>query len=223
MKAKVIDIKGKENNQIELNDYVFNIKPNRHVIYEAIKNELANKRQGTSSTKTKGEVKGSGKKPWRQKGTGRARVGTRRNPVWTGGGIAFGPKPRDYSYVLPKKIKRLAIRSILSLKNINGKLKVIENFEIENGKTKEIKLIFSPIFKDEKSALILTNNDNTILIKRAGRNLPWLNCLSFNKLSAHALYYSKNIAITEDAVNELNNFFKKENKKSKIALDKGTK
>ena len=223
MKAKVIDIKGKENNQIELSDYVFNIKPNRHVIYEAIKNELANKRQGTSSTKTKGEVKGSGKKPWRQKGTGRARVGTRRNPVWTGGGIAFGPKPRDYSYVLPKKIKRLAIRSILSLKNINGKLKVIENFEIENGKTKEIKLIFSPIFKDEKSALILTNNDNTILIKRAGRNLPWLNCLSFNKLSAHALYYSKNIAITEDAVNELNNFFKKENKKSKIALDKGTK
>ena len=223
MKAKVIDIKGKENNQIELNDYVFNIKPNRHVIYEAIKNELANKRQGTANTKTKGEVRGSGKKPWRQKGTGRARVGTRRNPVWTGGGIVFGPKPRDYSYPLPKKVKRFAIRSILSLKNINGKLKVIENFKIENGKTKEIKVIFSPIFKNEKSALILANNDNAALIKRAGRNLPWLNCLSFNRLSAHALYYSKNIVITEDAVNELNIFFKKENKKSKVVLDKEIK
>lgn len=213
MKAKVIDIKGKENNQIELNDYVFNIEPNRDVIYEAIKNELANKRQGTASTKTKGEVRGSGIKPWRQKGTGRARVGTRRNPVWTGGGVVFGPKPRDYSYSLPKKVKRLAIRSILSLKNKNGKLKVIENFKVENGKTKEIKSIFSPILNDEKSALILSNNDNATLIKRAGRNLPWLKCFSFNRLSAHALFYSKNITLTEEAVNELNNFFKKETKK----------
>lgn len=212
MKAKVIDIKGKENSQIELDNYVFNITPNRAVIYEAIRNELANKRQGTHSTKTKGEVNGSGAKPWKQKGTGRARVGTKRNPVWTGGGIAFGPKPRDYSYVLPKKVKRLAIRSILSLKNKKGKLKVIENFKIENGKTKEIKTIFTPLFNNEKSSLILSENENSILIKRAGKNLPWLNCLSYNRLSAHKLYYSENIAITEDAIKELNNFFKEKKK-----------
>jgi large subunit ribosomal protein L4 len=212
MKANVIDIKGKEGNQIELNNYVFNIVPNRAAIYEAIKNELANKRHGTHSTKTKGEVQGSGAKPWKQKGTGRARVGTKRNPVWTGGGIAFGPKPRDYSYTLPKKVKRLAIRSILSLKNRKGKIKVIENFKIENGKTKEIKLIFSPLFNNVRSSLILSENENSILIKRAGKNLPWLNCLSYNRLSAHKLFYSEYIAITEDAINGLNTFFKEKKK-----------
>ena len=207
MKAAIIDINGKEKSQIELNDEVFNINPNRHVIYEAIKNELANRRQGTSSTKTKGEVKGSGAKPWKQKGTGRARVGTKRNPVWTGGGVAFGPKPRDYSYKLPKKVKRLAIRSILSLKNKEGNLKIIENFSLKEPKTKEVNLIFKPILNEEKSSLILTNSDSTLLIKRAGRNLPWLRCLSFNRMNAHTLYYSKNIVIAEDAVNELNKFF----------------
>ena len=207
MKAAIIDINGKEKKEIELNDEVFNIKPNRHVIYEAIKNELANRRQGTSSTKTKGEVKGSGAKPWKQKGTGRARVGTKRNPVWTGGGVAFGPKPRDYSYKLPKKIKKLAIRSILSLKNKEGNLKIIENFSLKEPKTKEVNLIFKPILNEEKSSLILTNSDSTLFIKRAGRNLPWLRCLSFNRMNAHTLYYSKNIVIAEDAVNELNKFF----------------
>lgn len=207
MKTAIIDINGKEKNQIELNDEVFNIDPNRHVIYEAIKNELANRRQGTSSTKTKGEVKGSGAKPWKQKGTGRARVGTKRNPVWTGGGVAFGPKPRDYSYKLPKKIKKLAIRSILSLKNKEGNLKVIESFSLKEAKTKEVNSIFKLLLNEEKSSLILINNDSSLLIKRAGRNLPWLRCLSFNRMNAHTLYYSKNIVIAEDAVSELNKFF----------------
>lgn len=207
MKTAIIDINGKEKSQIELNDEVFNIDPNRHVIYEAIKNELANRRQGTSSTKTKGEVKGSGAKPWKQKGTGRARVGTKRNPVWTGGGVAFGPKPRDYSYKLPKKIKKLAIRSILSLKNKEGNLKVIESFSLKEAKTKEVNSIFKLLLNEEKSSLILINNDSSLLIKRAGRNLPWLRCLSFNRMNAHTLYYSKNIVIAEDAVSELNKFF----------------
>ena len=120
MKIKIFDIKGKEKKEIELKDDIFSIKPNKAVIYEVIKNELANKRQGTSSTKTKAEIRGTGKKPFKQKGSGRARVGTRRNPVWRGGGVAFGPKPRDYSYPVNKKIKRLAYKSILSLKNIQG-------------------------------------------------------------------------------------------------------
>ena len=150
MKLKVIDIHGNEKNEIELSDEIFNIKPNKTVVYEVIKNELANRRQGTASTKTKGEVRGSGAKPYRQKGTGRARVGTRRSPVWKGGGIVFGPKPRDYSYSLPKKMKRLAYKSILSLKNIEGNLKIIENFKIENGKTKEIVKIFKTKKKSSK-------------------------------------------------------------------------
>jgi large subunit ribosomal protein L4 len=211
MKVKVIDIKGAEKKEIELNDDVFNIKPSKPAIYEAIKNELANKRQGTSSVKTKAEVSGSGKKPHKQKGTGSARVGTKRNPVWYKGGVAFGPKPRDYSYVLPKKVKRLAFKSILSLKIKEGNLKVIENFKV-GGKTKEVISIFSPIFNQERSSLVLKNNEDSILIRRAGKNLPWLTCLDFNRLNAHSLYYSKKIAITEDAVLELNKFFNKEDK-----------
>jgi large subunit ribosomal protein L4 len=209
MKVDIIDITGKKKNEIELNDNVFNITPNKSAIYEAIKNELANKRQGTASTKTKGEVKGTGAKPWKQKGTGRARVGTRRNPVWRGGGIAFGPKPRDYSYKLPKKIKKLAYKSILSLKNKEGNLKIIENFQIENNKTKEFFKIFKPLLNAEKSSLILGSNEKNILLKRAGRNIPWMSCLSFNRMYAHKLYYSKNIVITEEAAGELNKFFDK--------------
>ncbi|MCK4796181.1 MAG: 50S ribosomal protein L4 [Spirochaetes bacterium] len=212
MKLKVIDIHGNEKNEIELSDEIFNIKPNKTVVYEVIKNELANRRQGTASTKTKGEVRGSGAKPYRQKGTGRARVGTRRSPVWKGGGIVFGPKPRDYSYSLPKKMKRLAYKSILSLKNIEGNLKIIENFKIENGKTKEIVKIFKPLSNNEtKFSLILDDNEEALLIKKAGRNVPWIRCLSFNRMNAHSLYYSKNIFLTEDAVLKINTFF--ENKK----------
>ena len=208
MKAKVMDISGKEIKDIDLNDKVFNITPNRFAIYEAIKNELANRRHGTHSTKTKAEVSGSGAKPHKQKGTGRARVGTKRNPVWYHGGIAFGPKPRDYSYVLPKKVKRLAFKSILSMKNKEGKLKVIENFKLKEAKTKEMVNIFKPILKQEKSTLILFNNDDSVMIKRAGKNLPWLTCINYNRMDARTLHYSKNITITEEAALELNKFFK---------------
>jgi len=209
MKIKVVDIKGKEKKEIELNDNIFNIKPNKSVIYEAIKNELANKRQGTSSCKTKAEVRGSGAKPYRQKGTGRARVGTKRNPVWRGGGVAFGPKPRDFSYRINKKMKNLAYRSILSLKNIEGKLKVIENFELENNKTKEMVNIFKNIINEEKTAVILNDNNSSIYIKRAGKNIPWLRCLNYNRMNAHSLYYARNIVLTEDAANSLNEFLVK--------------
>jgi len=207
MKIGLIDIKGNKKKDIELSDLVFNINPNKTVIYEAIKNELANRRQGTASSKTKAEVRGTGAKPFRQKGTGRARVGTKQNPVWRGGGVAFGPKPRDYSYAIPKKMKQLAYKSILSLKNKEGKLKVIENFKIEDGKTKKMNSIFASLLKEEKSSLILSNNEETLNIKRAGRNISWLKCLSFNRMDVHSLFYSNNIVLTEDAVNELNNFY----------------
>lgn len=207
MKAKVIDINGKEIKEIELNDYIFNIPLNSHVVYEALKNENANKRQGTACTKTKAEVRGTGAKPYRQKGTGRARVGTRRNPVWRGGGVAFGPKPRDYSYKLPKKIKNLAYRTLLSDKLKNGSLKIIENFTLSECKTKEVSKILGPIVSMEKTSVILQDNEDSKTIKKAGKNLPWLTCLNYNRLNIHSLFYSKNIVITEDAVNDLNNFF----------------
>ncbi len=209
MKTKLIDINGVENKEIELNDLVFNIKPSKASIYEVIKNELANLRQGTHSTKTKAEVSGSGAKPHKQKGTGSARVGTKRSPVWRGGGITFGPKPRDYSYKLNKKFKRLAFRSILSMKNQGGILKVIENFKLDNNKTKEFVKIFKPILNEERSTLILNDSDEANLIKRAGKNLPWIKCISYNRMKAHTLYYSKNLILTEEAALKLNDFLAK--------------
>ena len=115
-KVVLYDMKGTEIGEVELNDHVFGIKPNEAVLYDFVKMQLANKRVGTASTKTRAEVRGGGKKPWRQKGTGRARVGSSRNPVWTGGGVVFGPKPRDYSYRLPKMVRRLAMKSLFPVK-----------------------------------------------------------------------------------------------------------
>ncbi len=201
MKLKVVDINGKEKKEIDVSDEVFGIVPNRHSIYESIKNELANKRVGTSSTKTKAEVAGSGAKPWRQKGTGRASFGTKRNPVWVHGGVAFGPKPRDYSYTLPKKVKKLAYRSVFSSKNSLGSLLVVENFDFQSGKTKDLLSIVNVLSKnkeEKKSCFIVTDKD--FMVKRAGRNLPWLNCMGYSRLNVHDLYYSHNLIVTEDAV-----------------------
>ena len=132
MEKKVYSVDGKEVKKIELSDTVFAREISEGSIYNAIRNELANRRVGTACTKGRSEVKGSGAKPWRQKGTGRARAGHKRSPIWVGGGIVFGPKPRDYSYKMPRKIKRLAIKSILSLKaKDDGKFKIIEDFTVE--------------------------------------------------------------------------------------------
>lgn len=124
-KVALYDMSGAQIGELELNDSVFGIEPNQAVMYDFVKMQLANKRVGTSSTKTRAEVRGGGKKPWRQKGTGRARVGSSRNPVWTGGGIAFGPKPRDYSYRLPRKARRLAMKSALSSKVLENNIIVV--------------------------------------------------------------------------------------------------
>jgi large subunit ribosomal protein L4 len=207
MKLKVLDINGVEKKQIEVSDEIFNIKPNRYSIYESIKNEQANKRQGNHSTKNKSEVEGSGAKPWKQKGTGRARVGTKRSPLWIHGGIAFGPKPRDYSYTLPRKVKNLAYRSVLSQKNIDNKLFVIENFSLKDGKTKELLSIINKILKSEKSSFII--NDKDKIIYRAGSNLSWLKILAGARLNICDLYYSENILITEEEITNLNNLLLK--------------
>jgi len=209
MKAKVVDLNGKELREIDLLDDVFSIEPNKSVIYEAIKNELANLRQGTSSTKTKAEVSGTGKKPWKQKGTGRASFGTSRNPVWRHGGIAFGPKPRDFSYSIPKKVKTLAYKSIFSLKNLEKNMVILDKLVVENGKTKDLRIQVSKLLNESKVSIILSGSESDKLIKRAGNNLPNLTCLNYNMLTAHALYYSEKVLLTEESAKLLGDYLNK--------------
>jgi large subunit ribosomal protein L4 len=205
MKTQVYGLDGSRVREIELADDVFGREVSEGSIYHAIRNELANRRVGTASTKDRGEVQGSGKKPWKQKGTGRARAGHKRSPVWVGGGKVFGPKPRDYSYSLPKKVKRLAIKSILSLKNKGDNLRVVTDFTVESGKTKDLVTALKALAGSERTVLILKDDD--AMLRRAGRNLPWLNLLSFNRLEAHELFYARKLLLLEGAALKLNEFF----------------
>ncbi len=205
MNKQVCAVDGSKKHEINLADEVFNIEISDGSIYHALKNELANLRLGTASTKGRSEVRGSGAKPWRQKGTGRARSGTRSSPVWVGGGVVFGPKLRDYSYKLPKKVKRLAIKSILSLKNKEDRISIIEDFTAESGKTKELVKVLKNFFPDEKTVIIIHKDD--AMLKRAGRNLPNLKFLKYDRLRAHDLFYGKRLLILETAVLKLNEFY----------------
>jgi large subunit ribosomal protein L4 len=205
MEAKVFSVKGEEIRTVDLSDSVFGCDVSEGTLYYAIKNELANMRVGTASTKGRAEVNGSGAKPWSQKGTGRARAGHKRSPVWVGGGIVFGPKPRDYSYKMPKKMKRNAMKSVLSMKNKNNALKIVEDFTVESGKTSDMVSILKNLVNNEKTVLILKDDDG--MIKRAGRNIPWLSFLSYNRLRVHDLFYGKNILLMESAVLKLNDFY----------------
>ncbi len=211
MKTKVFGLDGAAVREIELSDDVFNREVSEGSIYHAIRNEAANRRVGTASTKDRGEVQGSGKKPWKQKGTGRARAGHKRSPVWVGGGKVFGPKPRDYSYVLPRKVKRLAIKSILSLKAKSDALKVVTDFTMESGKTKDLAKALLTLAANERTVLILKDDD--VMLRRAGRNIPWLNLLSFNRLEAHDLFYARRLLLLETAALKLNEFYGSSEKK----------
>lgn len=207
MVIKVYSIDGSELREIEVADEIFGCKVSEGSIYYAIKNELANRRVGTACTKTRSEVKGTHQKLFRQKGTGRARMGTKRSPVRVGGGIAFGPRPHSFNYKIPKKVKQLAIRSIFSLKNKENNLRVIEDFDVDNGKTKELVSLLKNHVDNSRTTLII--QDDNKLIKRAGSNIPWLTTLTFNKLYAHELFYSRKLVIQESAVKNLNDFFGK--------------
>ncbi|MDA3958459.1 50S ribosomal protein L4 [Oceanispirochaeta sp.] len=206
MDRKVFSIDGKELRTITLEDSVFAREISDGSIYNAIKNELANKRVGTASTLTRSEVRGTTAKPWRQKGTGRARAGRRRSPVWVGGSVVFGPKPRDYSYSLPKKVKQLAMKSILTLKaQDENTFRIVEDFTVDTGKTKDFKAILKALVNDDKTVVVLKDDDK--LIRQAGRNLPNVRFLSYNRLSAHTLFYGKNVLMLEGAVSKLNEFY----------------
>ena len=208
MEKKVYSIDGKELRTINLDDKVFGLPVNEDVIYYAITNELANKRVGTACTKTRAEVHGSNAKPYKQKGTGHARRGDKKSPINVGGGTIFGPKPRDYSYSIPKKEKRLAMKSILSLQAQSDRLTVIEDFTVESGKTKDLVKILSNFAKDERTVVILKDDDKKL--RQAGRNIQNLYFLSYNRLRAHDLFYGRKVILLEGAAKNLSEFYKVE-------------
>lgn len=216
MEKKVYSIDGKEVRTINLDDKIFGLPVNEDVIYYAITNELANKRVGTACTKGRAEVHGSNAKPYKQKGTGNARRGDKKSPITVGGGTIFGPKPRDYSYAIPKKEKRLAMKSILSLQAQNDRLTVVEDFTVESGKTKDLVKILTNLTQGEKAAQVAQDTrtvillkDDDKLIKRAGKNLHNVYFLSYNRLRAHDLFYARKIILLEGAAKNLSEFYAK--------------
>ena len=206
MEAKVYSVKNEEIRSIELNPDVFGIEVSNGSIYHAVNNELANRRVGTACTKTRAEVNYSNTKPFKQKGTGNARRGDKKSPIMVGGGTIFGPKPRDYSYTLPKKVKRLAMKSLLSLSVEEERLVLVEDFTSEDGKTKTLANILKNFVEDEKRTVLIMKDDDAML-RRAARNIPYLHILSYDKLSAKELLYARKVVMLETAAKNLNEFY----------------
>ena len=200
-KVDVYDMQGKKVSDVELNANVFGIEPNEAVVHSVLVNYLANQRQGTQSTKTRAEVRGGGRKPWRQKGTGRARQGSIRAPQWIKGGIALGPKPRSYSYKVNKKEKQLAIRSLLSSKVLENELTVVEKLEMKEAKTKEMVKTLSNL-KVEGKTLIMIPEKNEI-IQKSARNVEDVRTISVSTINVFDLLKYKNLVVTVDTVKKL--------------------
>ncbi|MBN1829207.1 MAG: 50S ribosomal protein L4 [Deltaproteobacteria bacterium] len=193
----VYDIEKNKVGDLELSDAVFAAAVNRDIMYEVVKMQMANRRQGTSSTKTRGEISGGGRKPWRQKGTGRARSGTTRSPVWRGGGIVFGPKPRDYSYQVPKKVRKAALRSALSMKIVEQKLLVLREFPMEEIKTKIFKQVLDRF--GLKKTLVVIDGKNEIL-ERSSKNLPDVKMMRAEGLNVYDLMKYDHLLLLEPSV-----------------------
>ena len=184
--------------QIELSDAVFAIEPNESVLHQVVKQQLANKRQGTSSTRTRTEVRGGGRKPWRQKGTGRARQGSIRAAQWVGGGIIFGPKPRDYSFTVPKKQRRLALKSAFSSKLTASNIKVVEDLQLPEIKTKSFLAVLKALKLDQTSSLIVEAGDNKNL-QYSARNLPQVATTRVNTLNVYDVLSRDVLVLTKEA------------------------
>lgn len=192
--------------KITLPDEIYGITPNDHAIYQAVRVYLANQRQGTHKTKTYGEVSGSGKKLWKQKHTGRARIGAIRSPLWKGGGTIFGPQPRDYSMKLPKQVKQLARKSALSAKAADGGIRVVEDFTFESPKTKELVVILKALGLQNKKVLLLTTAADAMLYK-SGRNLDRFRQVEANRASTYELLDNDIVLIQKSAIDALSKTF----------------
>ena len=202
---KVLNMAGAEVGTVELNDSIFGIEPNTAVVHEVVTNHLANCRQGTQSALTRAEVSGGGKKPWRQKGTGHARQGSTRAPQWTHGGIVFAPKPRSYSYVLNKKVKRLAMKSALSAKAAAGEIIVIDSIKMDSIKTKDFRAFLNAVKADGKS-LVVTPAKDEIVVKSA-RNIPGVETSMANLINVYDILKAKYLVLDKEALTVIEEVF----------------
>ena len=200
-KIDVYDIQGKKVSTVELKDEIFGIEPNEAVVHSVLVNFLANQRQGTQNTKTRAEVRGGGRKPWRQKGTGRARQGSIRAPQWIKGGIALGPKPRSYKYSVNKKEKRLAIKSCLSSKVLENELVVVDSLPLKEIKTKEMVKALNNLKVEGKTLILLPEKNETV--QKSARNIEGVKTTLVNTINVYDLLKYKNLVITLDTVKKL--------------------
>ena len=205
-KITMMNMDGKEAGTIELSDEIFGIEPNQDAVHAVVVNYLANQRQGTQSAKTRGEVRGGGRKPFRQKGTGRHRQGSSTDPSQVGGGVVFAPKPRDYSYAVPKKLKRLALKSVLSAKVQDKEIIVLDKLEVEEPKTKKMVEILGNIGA-EKKALIVTadKNDNVV---RSAANIPGVRTALATTMNVYKIVNHGSLILTKDAVEKIQEVYK---------------
>ena len=203
--VKVLNMAGQQVGEIELNAAIFGIEPNQAVVHDVVKNHLANCRQGTQSALTRAEVSGGGKKPWRQKGTGHARQGSTRAPQWTHGGIVFAPKPRDYSYTLNKKVKRLAMKSALSAKAQAGEIVVIDAIKMEEVKTKTFKTFLNAVGVTGKVLVVTAENDEIVV--KSARNIPGVNVLFANLINVYDILNAKSFVVDQAALTKIEEVF----------------
>ena len=200
-KVDVYNMQGKKVSDVELSEAVFGIEPNENIVHSALVNYLANQRQGTQSTKTRAEVRGGGKKPWRQKGTGRARQGSIRAPQWIKGGIALGPKPRSYSYRINKKEKQLAIRSLLSAKVLDNELTVVDKLEVEEAKTKVMAQALTDLKVEGKTLIILADKNENVYL--SSRNIEGVKTIELNTINVFDLLNCNKLVLPLDTVKKL--------------------
>ena len=198
--VKVYDIEGKEVETLELNDAVFGVEINEHIMHKAVVGQLANNRQGTQSAKTRSEVSGGGRKPWRQKGTGHARQGSTRAPQWTGGGIVFAPKPRDYSFKMNKKEKRAALCSALSSKVAESQIIVLDEFKLDEIKTKKFVEVMNNL-KASKALVVLEGENKNVVL--SGRNIPTVKVTATNEINTYDVLKYETLVVTKAAVEKL--------------------
>lgn len=196
----VYNMEGKEVDKIELNDSIFGVEINEHLVHKAVLQQLANKRQGTQKAKTRSEVRGGGRKPWRQKGTGHARQGSTRSPQWTGGGVVFAPKPRDYSFKMNKKEKRIALLSALSSKVADNKIVVLDAFNLDEVETKKFAEVMSNLKVDKALVVIEGENKNVVL---SGRNIPTVKVSATNEINTYDVLKYETLVVTKAAVEKL--------------------
>ena len=205
MLTNVYDMSGKQVGQIELSDAIFGIEANAAVVHDVVKNHLANCRQGTQSALTRAEVSGGGRKPWRQKGTGRARQGSTRAPQWTHGGIVFAPKPRDYSYTLNKKSRRLALKSVLSAKASEANIVVIDEIKMEAPKTAEFAKFLAAVGCDCKTLVVTAEADQNVV--KSGRNIPGCNVTFANLLNVYDIVNANKLVVDKAALAKIEEVF----------------